>query len=250
MQKMLLIFITIICYPCAAEKVPVAAIDWCPQLCTLKDQPGYVNEILTLVFEDSPFQLEVEILSWSRAIYQVKKGEKIALLSPAKAEAPSLVYPDNEIGVQRMCFFTRIENSWQYVNPESLVGLSIGIGDDTSIAALNDYIADKAYDFLPMHYDENFITKNLKMLDAGRIDTFIFTQNTTQYEIKRMGLDSRYKNSGCVSQEKIYIAFSQAEKTNTLVEKLKKYFDFKVTLLYENGEINKILKKYNIKPWR
>lgn len=241
---------TIICYPCAAEKVSVAAIDWCPQLCTVKDQPGYVNEVLARVFEDSPFQLEVEVLSWSRAIYQVKKGDKVALLSPAKAEAPGLVYPDNEVGVQRMCFFTRIENSWQYVNPESLKGLAIAIGDDTSVAALNDYIADEAYDFRPMHYDENFITKNLKMLDAGRIDTFIFTQNTTQYEMKKMGVSRRYKNAGCVSQEKIYIAFSPAKETRVLVEQLKNYFDSHIIDLYDNGKINKILKKYHIEPWR
>ncbi len=232
------------------EPIKVAAIDWCPQLCSDPERPGYVSEILSLVLDSSPFVIEAETLSWSRAIYQVRKGRKLILLSPAKAEAPELIFPDHEIGVQRMCFFTRAENPWVYTTPESLKNMVIGIGSDTSIPALNDYIKNKIYNFQAMHYDHNFIDKNLKMLDSHRLDAFIFTQNSAFYEIRKRGLAEQYKVAGCVTREKIYMALTNDARHRAKVEALKAYFDDKISQLYASGEINHILKKYEIDPWR
>jgi len=233
-----------------AENIHVAAIDWCPQLCTDENKPGYVNEIAELIFKGSQYNLLIETFSWSRAIHQVKVGESFALLSPAKAEAPSLIYPDNEIGVQRMCFFIPKSNEWRYKNLESLKKLRIGIASDASIEILNPYINDSEFNFQSMHYDLDFIAKNIKMIGANRLDAFIFTQNTTQYKLNEMGIKQDYVNAGCVSEEKIYMALTNNKVQSDKVDAFKRFFDEKITDLYNSGEINKILNKYQVSPWR
>ena len=233
-----------------AESVHVAAIDWCPQLCMDDDKPGYVQEIAERVFKGSEYKLLIETFSWSRAIHQVKVGAWFALLSPAKAEAPSLIYTEYGIGVQRMCFFIPQDVRWRYDNTESLKGLRIGIASDASIEVLNPYIHDKEFNFQTMHYDQNFITKNIKMIEANRLDAFIFTQNTTQHQLKKMGLFKSYINAGCVSEEKIYMALTNTETQADKVAAFKEFFDARIIELYKSGEVNKILKKYQIAPWR
>lgn len=233
-----------------AESIHVAAIDWCPQLCTDDDKPGYVQEIAELVFKGSEYTLLIETFSWSRAIHQVKVGASFALLSPAKAEAPSLIYPKNEIGVQRMCFFIPQDVGWRYDNTDSLKGLRIGIASDASIEVFNPFIHDKEFNFQSMHYDQDFITKNIKMIEANRLDAFIFTQNTTQHQLNEMGLLQNYINAGCVSEEKIYMALTNVETQMSKVAAVKDFFDTRIIELYKSGEINKILKKYRVTPWR
>jgi len=233
-----------------AENVHVAAIDWCPQLCSDENKPGYVNEITELIFVGSQYKLLIETFSWSRAIHQVKVGESFALLSPAKAEAPGLIYPSNEIGVQRMCIFIPANNKWRYSGAESLKKLRIGIASDASIEALNPYVNDKSFNFQPMHYDKNFIAKNIKMIAANRLDAFIFTQNTTRHQLNKMGINQNYINAGCVSEEKIYMAFSSDQSLAGKVNALKKYFDEKIIDLYRSGKIDEVLNKYQVTPWR
>ena len=45
-----------------------------------------------------------------------------ALLSPAKNEAASLIFPETDIGNQQFCMFTLIDGLWQYTEPGSVSG--------------------------------------------------------------------------------------------------------------------------------
>ncbi len=127
---------------CAKEVVSVAAIDWCPQLCPEEERAGYVIDIVKAVFRDSEYQLDISYYPWSRAIFLAETGKLDALLSPAKAEAPALLYPGEEVGIQRMCFFTRADSDWQYQGVHSLADKQIGIATDTSIEELNEFVAN------------------------------------------------------------------------------------------------------------
>ncbi|WP_154715120.1 transporter substrate-binding domain-containing protein [Neptuniibacter caesariensis] len=84
--------------------IKIAAIDWCPQLCPNQDQKGYIIDIVKEIYRDSGYQLEIETYPWSRALTMVRQGRVDAVLSPARAEAPALRYPQQEVGFQRMCF--------------------------------------------------------------------------------------------------------------------------------------------------
>ena len=88
------------CFPAFAssQTLTIAAIDWCPQLCptsdltlqTNKEKPDFIINIVNEIFKDCEFDLKIDYYPWSRAIKLVKEGKVSVLLSPAKAEAPSL----------------------------------------------------------------------------------------------------------------------------------------------------------------
>ncbi len=228
------------------QKLTVAAIDWCPQICSSKDRPGYVIEIIKEVFSGEKYQLQIDYFPWSRAIRNVTSGQYDALLSPAKKEAPHLVYPLKAVGSQRMCFFVKESSNWKYEGAESLKGVSIGIATDTSIEELNGYMSKHPEQFQFQPYHERFVKQNALKLLKGRMDTFIFTLNTTQHTLKNENLDGKVKNAGCTSKASIYMAFTPNLSKQTLINGGVAYFDKRMSKLTKEGTIEKILKKYKI----
>jgi len=230
-----------------AVELNISAIDWCPQICLSNKQPGYVVEIINQIFTGKTYQPKINYFPWSRAINNVTFGKSHALLSPAKKEAPHLTYPSMEIGYQKMCFFVDKNSQWKYEGFQSLKGLFIGIAKDTSIEELNQYMHQHPEQFQFQPYHERFVKQNALKLLKRRIDTFIFTLNTTIHTLKNENLHGQIKNAGCVSRAPIYIAFTPVEKEQQFIEKVKKHFENKMRELTENGTIAKILEAYQIK---
>lgn len=247
-KLMVLVIVLVSASSLAQEKVAVkiAAIDWCPQLCLSEDAPGYVNEILSSIYPPEKYRLSIEYFPWSRAIKLVDKGDFQVLLAPAKEEAPNLNYPSNPIGIQQMCFFTRSDSSWSYTNVDSLKGLNIGIARDTSIEELNTFRASHSEQFQVQTYLDRYIEQSTKKLMKGRVDTFVFTKNTTLYELKRLALDKEIKVSGCMPSAPIYAGFSPVSHHQKDSKNMIKEFDIKVHQLAESGELELILEKYQV----
>lgn len=228
--------------------IKIASIDWCPQLCPKEDNKGYIYDLVTAIYEQQGFILDIEDMPWSRAIALTQRGERIALLSPAKAEAPDLRYPKENVGIQRMCFFTGIKSNWTFKGENSLENLSIGIAIDTSIEELNGYVKTHSNQFQFLPYGEYYISTSLKKLDLMRIDAFLFTLNTTNHEIRKAGLTNLYRSAGCVSKSNIYIAFSPAKDVQSEVDQLILAYDSGIKKLRASGQAQKILLKYEIEP--
>jgi len=240
-----------------SEPLTIAAIDWCPQLCPITDEtihtndkkPGFIIDIVKSIFKDSEFELKIDYYPWSRAIKLVREGKIDVLLSPAKAEAPTLKYPIEEIGIQRMCFFTSANSNWHYKGASSLAGMQIGIGNDTSIEELNDYVQTHPEQFQFQPYLGRYIKQSIGKIDKKRIDAFLFTYNTTLYELDKMNLKNEYRNAGCVNTTNIYMAFTPKE-SNSKAEKAMRLFDKKMAELHRKGEIENIMSNYQLSSWR
>ena len=234
----------------AAEPLLVSSIDWCPQLCSTGDKEGYVMDTVKAVFKDSPYQVKVTTFPWSRAIKSVEKGQAQALLAPAKQEAPNLMFPTQEVGIQRMCFFTKSHSDWTYSGPESLTGLKVGLAQDTSIEELNSFIADNPdqFDFIP--YSDSYLDISIKKTKFDRIDAFLFTYNSTQYELSNMQLNNEFREAGCTSTAKIYMAFTPDAGQTSDVKEMMDYFDQEMKSLKASGEIKNIMAKYGLSDWQ
>jgi ABC-type amino acid transport substrate-binding protein len=176
----------------------------------------------------------------------VRNGDYDALLSPAKPEAPDLTYPLYPLGFQQMCFFALKKSDWLYTGPDSLANLQIGIAADTSIEELNLYIANNAMQFQFQPYVDRYVEQNANKLLKHRIDTFLFTLNTTLFELKELGMDNQFKNAGCVSKANIYLAFTSNKEKAEHVQEMIKVYNQKYPELLRNGSIEKILTKYKI----
>lgn len=224
----------------------VNAIDWCPQICLDQEKPGYIVELVNEVFKGTSYQLNIQIFPWSRAIRNVSQGKADALLSPAKSEAPHLLYPEKEVGFQQMCFFTLNDSSWHYDGIDSLKGVQVGIAKDTSIEELNDYVNAHPGQFQFQPYHERYVSQSLAKLDKGRMDTFLFTKNTTKYVLASLGKAKKYRVAGCVSKAPIYMAFTPAHANGATMLNIMATFDERLKELHENGFYRNLLNKYGL----
>lgn len=225
----------------------IAEISWCPQICpNNSEHPGYISEILNETINGLGTKFIRNEYPWSRAINNVVQGKSIALSAPAKQEAPNLIYPSIPIGIQRMCFFVNQQSNWAYTGVESLRGVIVGIASDTSIEELNQYVKSYPENFQYQPYHDRFISQNVKKLNKGRIDTFIFTRNSTLYKLKKLGLHDEVKIAGCVSSAPVYIAFSPAEQKRDLSIALADLFDQRMLQLIKENKVNSILGKYQV----
>jgi len=230
----------------SAQSIKIAAIDWCPQICVNEPNAGYTVDLINKVFEDSPYKLEIDILPWSRGLKYVLEGSYDALLAPAKKEAPLLKFPKFGVGQQRMCFFTDAKDEWTYTGEASLSNKHIGIASDSSIEELNPYIEKHPRQFQFQPYHERYVVQNAQKVKKGRIDAFLFTKNTTQYTLKKSGLDGLFKNSGCVSQADIYLAFTPITSQEELIAKVIIMFDSRMASLIQSGYVEQLYKQYQI----
>jgi len=224
--------------------INIAAIDWCPQICNKDIKKGYIVDLVKEVFKETQYQIDIQIYPWSRAIKLVGSGRADALLSPAKAEAPQLLFPETEVGKQRMCFFTSVKSNWTYSNISSLKNKVIGIAADTSIEELNDYVKINPQQFQYQPYHDRFIIQNALKLDKERMDAFLFTKNSTIYELKKFDIWHKYRIAGCVSQAKIYMAFSPVKSNKVDIKAIIKVFDHQMNKLNKTSFISQLMAKY------
>ncbi len=181
----------------------------------------------------------------------VRSGKMHALLAPTKKEAPNLLFPKHEIGTQKMCFFHRSNIDWKFSGVESLQGMRIGIVNDVYIKELAQYQADNPDQFhISSYYDGSYIDRSLRMLTADRLDTFIFTYNSTQPHIQNSGLTEKIKAAGCLEDTKVYMAFSPAKHLSDDVTALMHFYDSGIERLLNEGVIQQILSRYQITDWR
>lgn len=229
----------------------VAAIDWCPQLCPkLGDKQGFIQEIVELIYAGSKYDLKVEFYPWSRALTMVRQGRVDAILSPAKAEAPDLLYPLNEVGLQRMCFFTTADDSWNYESVSSLSGRQFGIATDTSIEELNEYAEKHQEQFQYQPYHDRYIMQQANKVKRKRVDAFLFTYNSTVYELKRRGVQEQFRNAGCVTSTYVYMAFTPNPSMQNKIAPAIDYFDQQMLKLKQGEGIEDIMQRYGLEDWR
>jgi len=237
----------------SAKTIHIAAIDWCPQLCPLEgtsgfpnEHPGYLLELAQEVFKGSGYELEVKVYPWSRAIHMVQNGKALALLAPAKEEAPGLVYPLQAIGTQKMCFFTRADSQWQYDGLADLNDQSIGALYDAELGEVRPYFDEHRGQFTLISVDNDYVHRGLKMLAAKRLDSFIFPYAATQYVIKSTLKAEHFKIAGCLTPSDVFMAFTPKSEEQGQVGVLQRLFDRRIQQLEQSGYIAALLSRYGL----
>ena len=124
--------------------------------------------------------------------------------------------------------------------------MQIGIASDTSIEELNDYIKMHSEQFQYQPYHERYVIQNAKKVLKKRIDAFIFTKNTTVYELRKENLNEKIRNAGCANLASIYLAFSSVSQKRLRISKALKYFDMHMATLVKTNVISKFLLEYGI----
>ena len=155
--------------------IKVAAIDWCPQLCPQdQNKKGYLLEMMEKLFSNSKYRMKVSFYPWSRAIHLVNNGTYDVLLSPAKEEAPKLVYHKDPLAKQVHCFWKLKDSDWNFKGFDRLKDDKIIIYQDHSLKSLKNKNA------MEIPHSETFLDQSLLLLKKKRAKALIFTSNTVR----------------------------------------------------------------------
>lgn len=230
----------------STASITIATIDWCPFICPNDSgKPGLLVEYTKAIFGDLDKDINFVVYPWSRAIKMTNEGKVDALLSPAKSEAPGLLYPEHEIGIQQFCFFSRYDDPWFYDGLSSINERTVIYPSD----ALPDIFKNAKHSAVLINYPYNdaYMPKATDILLKGRVDSFMMTSHSVMHFVNQNKLNARIRKSGCVHQQKLYLAFSPSKALSGKIRPLLNRFDKNITKLKRKQYFDTLLEKYDMK---
>lgn len=230
----------------ATEPLTIAAIDWCPYICDIKsDRPGVLVEIVQQIYQYTEFEPEFLVLPWSRAIKEVESGKYMALLAPAKNEAPNLLYPETPIGTQRFCFFSRQEDDWRYQTPEDIAQRKVVYPANALPLELN-HLQSQTNQLQGLSFQNSFEKQTSELLLQSYIDSILITEFSMLYFQFVHKLQTEIRTSGCLAEDELYLAFTPSGLHTKEVSLWKEIHDRLAVSPEHQKQVSMILARYGI----
>ncbi|MGI9451419.1 MAG: substrate-binding periplasmic protein [Geminicoccaceae bacterium] len=230
--------------PASADVFTVTITEWCPYMCTGQTKRGFTTDIVDAAFRSQGHEVAFKALPWLRALDHTRRGETDASLAPAKAEAPDFIYPTVPVSHQQMCFFTRPDQEWHYESPLSLPAIRFGFLANLSLPGIMDYVgAKRGTDRVQPIADKQFMKKNFKKIDSGRIDALIDDRNVVSYYMVREDIEpDAYRVAGCLQNEPIYLGMSPTRPDKAM--RMTSIYVRGLLAIKQSGELDRILASY------
>ena len=235
----------------SAEVISMGSDEWLPYVGT-KENRGYMIEVADEIFEKKGLKIQLDSYPWARIIHLVRKGDLAAAPGVQKIQAPDFVIPKEPLGIDEAAFFVHKYDPWIYKNIDSLQGKRLGvIKDYTYEKAIDAYVSKNFADTSKIdvaHGDDPY-EQVVKLLQSKRVDVIVANPNVFLYKLHTMGLNgSDYKKITIPnSANYVYIGFSPAISQSTEYAKI---LSAGIVQMRRNGQLKKILSKYQIKDWK
>ncbi len=240
--------------PAKAETITIVADIWCPYNCdAASNRPGMMIEIAKKAFAKHNIDIEYSTLPWTRAIEETRQNKHTAIVGAAFKDAPDFVFPAIPQGWMRNSFYIKKGNTWRFVNLESLSSISLGVIADYSYNdEIDNYVAQNIKNprLVQIVSGDNALDSNFKKLAAGRIGALIEGSYVADYYIAQNNMHDQFEIAGSLvpsDNDNLFIAFSPKNP------KAKFYADIlakETQALRESGELQEILKSYNVSDWK
>lgn len=228
----------------------LVADPYCPYNCAYDaNQQGYVLDLARMIFEPEGYQVNYQILPWSRAVNEVREGNFTAAIGVSGRNSRGLILPKQPIGIVNDIFMVHRSSHWKYQGVHSLKQIHLGsvanydYGDE-----LNRYLKDPANQHrVQSLVGDQAVERNLRMLARKRIDAYIEDANVGFYMAATMGLSGQFKSAGSKGKSMpIYLGFSPKL---SLSPKLAQLFDRRLQQLREEGKLKLLLRRYHLDDW-
>lgn len=236
-----------------AETITIAADPWCPYTCDPKsERPGFIVELAQQAFKKHNIEVKYVVQPWARAIAEAREGKLHAIAGASKGDAPDFVYPSVTQGEMGNAFYVKEGSAWRYTGLESLAKICVGAITDYSYSeAFNQYAEKHKNDPSKIQYasGDNPLDINVKKLLAGRIDAVIETTLVMKYYLATHPEITGIIEAGHTApsvEDKLYIAFSPQ---NPESKKYAKILSDETVAMRKSGELQTLLKAYNIEDW-
>jgi polar amino acid transport system substrate-binding protein len=235
-----------------ADKITIAADEWCPMNCQPgSDQEGFMIDIAKKVFAKKGHEIEYKIISWNRAVNLVRAGKINAAVGCYVEDCPDFVFPENELAMTDTSVFVKKENNWHYNGVTSLESVRLGIAADYSYGGELDLYIEKNKNNpakIQVNTGDTPIENNIKMLFSDRVEAVLSSRSVFLYLSNKLNLENHFKLAGVTNKpQETYIAFSAALPTS---EKYSKILSEGILELRQSGELEKILSRYGLTDWK
>jgi polar amino acid transport system substrate-binding protein len=232
-----------------AAVITLSSDVWCPYACvTTNSHPGYMVELAQLIFEKHGHQIEYKITNWTRSIEDTRTNKSTGVIGASHSDAPDFIFPQNSSGVMLNFIWTKADSNWFFTNKSDLRHKTIGIIKDYAYGDLIDNLRKLGHPSLIKFSGNNALERMIKMLETNRLDGFVENEVVLKYMSTKNQIPFAWKKASVdlASDPRIYIAFSPNEKKSAEYADL---FSKGIAEMRKNGELQKILLKYNVKDW-
>ncbi len=213
-------------------------------------QRGFTIDMLTHIFSSNGYQVKYMEVPYARGIELVRQGDCDLLAEVPDGAAKGVLYPEMNTFTYKQVFFVKKGSVWSYNGVASLKGLRVGniAGYDyTSIdPEFQSYLQDpENKKNITVLAGETALPQMMKMISAGRIDTFNEALLIGTYVIQRQGLTDTLTVAGAspksLSEKPVFSPVHPNAKT------LMKIWDEGRKKLRLNGKDKTFLEKYGLK---
>jgi polar amino acid transport system substrate-binding protein len=233
----------------ASETLTIAADAWCPVNCAAIDpHVGIGIDLARRVFEPLGYEVRYVIMSWSRALEEVRAGRVDAVVGANHSDDPTLLLPQTPILHITDDFYVRRDSALIFSGFESLKGQRLGVIHDYGYALqLKVFLA--AHRRTPAMVQEvsgnDALRQNIRKLLAGRIDVLVESGPVMDYTLRRQGLTEKIKHIGGVLQGDVYLAFSPAHPDS---KRRAAAYDRGIAELRKTGALSALYGVYGLQP--
>lgn len=231
--------------------VVLAADEWCPYNCAPgAENPGYMVEIAKRVLGEAGYEVQYQVMPWTRALLAAERGQVSGVIGAIPTEVPQgFVLPRESLGVAATDFFIRRGDNWRYTGIDSLAQVRVGVIRDYGYnPAMDAYIAEHEGFRVQATLGEDALQTNIRKLLADRIDVVVSNRAVFFYTAKSMTVRERVAFAGSAADhEALYIAFSAADPR---APELARLLDEGIRRLRASGELDTLLAPYGLVDWQ
>lgn len=234
-----------------AKKIILVADPWPPfNMEPGGQQEGYMVDIARKIFEKHGYEVIYKTIPWKRAIESTRAGAYTGLIGASKTDAKGFVFPSHEMSRNYLAFYVRRDDPWIFTDQSSIESRAVGViaGYDYR-KWLNRYIQQHKDNHKKIQVvgGTSPLEQNLKKLIGERIDVVVGNEAVIRHTARKMALLSKIKAAGYGREPSfIYIAFSPALRESP---QLAGMLDEGISSMRQNGQLQDILSKYNLKDW-
>ncbi|MFY8044209.1 MAG: substrate-binding periplasmic protein [Rhodoferax sp.] len=221
---------------------------WCPYNCAPEDSnPGYMVEILQGAALANGHQLDYKLLPYSRALQQAREGKITGIVGMLAYDRKGFVF-SNTMGVDSNCLIVNKGSGLRYRSKADLDNMS-HIGVIEGYGYPQDFVRwrDRNPEKVEALSGENALTRQVQKLKAQRLGAFIENENVFRYAASTSPEMQQVEVAGCMTgRDTLHIGISTK---NPKAKEIKAQVDAYLASIRKNGELRRLLAKYQVAPW-
>lgn len=260
------------------KKVTFHVDEWCPYNCDQEmPKKGYVVDIVKKIFGDAGYEVDVKIVTWSRAISDLIKGKSDVIFGlgyggvfdeevlearkdisdkeAVKAVNDEKISTVLGAGSQEFFALKSEKIKWDYSRSiaENSKNFMLGIQQDYDYGEeIMDYLASNPKGHLTIAGDDP-LARLMKMADKGRINLIPEDKNAFLSAASALNraddFESVFDQPDSFKEDSdLLLVFSPKDKKRS--QKLNQIVHDGLSKIRKNGELKKILDKYGLKDWK